>query len=87
MSTEERIRECLASLAPEHLDLHNDSALHAGHVGAQGGGGHYSVTIVSAAFAGQSTVARHRLVYRALGALMQHEIHALALRAIAPDEL
>jgi BolA protein len=87
MNTEDRIRQCLATLAPEHLDLNDDSALHAGHVGAQGGGGHYSVTIVSAAFAGQSTVARHRLVYRALGPLMQHEIHALALRAIAPDEL
>lgn len=86
MNTEDRIRQCLATLAPEHLDLNDDSALHAGHVGAQGGG-HYSVTIVSAAFAGQSTVARHRLVYRALGPLMQHEIHALALRAIAPDEL
>lgn len=74
-------------LAPESIDVLDDSASHAGHVGAQSGGGHYSLTIVSARFAGITPVARHRLVYQALGPLMQQKIHALALKALAPGEL
>jgi BolA protein len=81
-----RIRECLRALDPENLELRDDSALHAGHEGAKGGGGHFDLTIVSARFAGQSTVARHRLIYAALGPLMRREIHALSIRAYAPDE-
>ncbi|MFO7190122.1 MAG: BolA family protein, partial [Pseudomonadota bacterium] len=50
------------------------------------GGGHYRLTIVSAAFSGRSTVARHRMIYEALGPMMQREIHALAIRALAPEE-
>ena len=62
-------------------------AQHAGHAGAAPGGNtHWRLTIVSAAFAGKPTVARHRMVYQALGDLMQHPIHALAIRARAPDE-
>ena len=80
------IRESLHTLSPERLELRNDSALHAGHEGAKGGGGHFDLTIVSAKFAGQTTVARHRLVYAALGPLMRREIHALAIRAYAPGE-
>lgn len=76
-----------AALAPESLAVVDDSAAHAGHEGAKGGGGHYTVTIVSPRFAGQSPVARHRLVYQALGELMQRDIHALKITALTPDEL
>jgi len=83
---EAQIRERLRALDPETLELRDDSALHAGHEGAKDGGGHFAVTIVSAQFAGKNTVARHRLIYEALGPLMRREIHALAIRAYAPGE-
>lgn len=83
---QQQIRDRLAVLAPDRLELIDESALHIGHEGAKGGGGHYRLTIVSAAFAGKNTVARHRMVYDALGPMMQREIHALAIRALAPDE-
>ena len=87
MSTEAAIRARLAVLEPEVLELEDESERHRGHAGyAPGGGTHWRLTIVARAFAGQSTVARHRLVYQALGALMQHPIHALAIQARAPDE-
>ena len=75
------------ALAPLSLHVDDESALHAGHAGARDGGGHYRVDIVSAAFAGKNTVARHRMIYAALGDLMPRAIHALAIRASAPDEL
>ena len=84
--TEAQIRECLAALQPAALEIADDSAQHAGHAGAASGGGHYTLRIVSARFTGQSRVARHRLVYDTLGILMQHQIHALALTALAPGE-
>ena len=80
------LRERLAVLAPTRLEIEDESHLHAGHAGARGGGGHYRMTIVAAAFAGKSTVARHRLVYDAAGDLMRGPVHALAIRAISPDE-
>jgi len=83
---EAQIRERLRALDPETLELRDDSALHAGHAGAKDGGGHFAVTIVSAQFSGKNTVARHRLIYEALGPLMRREIHALAIRAYAPGE-
>lgn len=86
MTTAERMRERLAALAPETLDIADESAMHTGHEGARGGGGHYALTIVSPKFDGQSTVARHRMIYVALGDLMQREIHALSIRAFAPGE-
>ena len=73
-----------AALAPERLEIGDDSALHVGHEGARDGRGHYSVAIVSAAFAGKGAVARHRMVYAALGDMMQTDIHALAIRADEP---
>lgn len=82
---EAQIRERLASLAPESLELLDESGLHVGHPGAKGGG-HYRLTIVSPRFAGQPRVARHRMVYAALQPLMQHDIHALALNTLAPGE-
>jgi len=86
MSVTDRIREKLAVLAPLQLELIDDSHLHAGHAGARSGGGHYRLAIVSAAFSGKNTVARHRLVYEALGDMMRKDIHALAIQARTPDE-
>ena len=83
----ERMRELLTeALAPRHLAIIDDSHRHAGHAGARGGQGHFSVDIVSAAFAGKLPLARHRLVYAALDDLMQADIHALSIRARTPDE-
>jgi BolA protein len=84
--TTHRMRERLGTLAPLELSIVDESALHAGHAGAASGGGHYRMILVSAAFAGQPRVARHRLVYDALADLMQREIHALAMTLLAPDE-
>ncbi len=83
----ERIRERLSqALAPLSLEVTDDSHKHAGHAGARGGQGHFGVDIVSAAFVGKLPLARHRLVYAALGEMMQTDIHALAIRARTPDE-
>ena len=80
-------RRLEAALAPERLELIDDSAAHAGHAGAAPGGNtHWRLTVVSAQFAGKPTVARHRLVYQALGDLMQNPIHALQISARAPGE-
>lgn len=86
MTTVNAIRERLAALEPTHLEIIDDSARHAGHAGARSGGGHYRVTIVSSRFAGLGTMARHRLVYDALGTLMDGEIHALSITARVPTE-
>jgi len=87
MSVAARIRERLAALEPMELDLVDESAKHQGHVGARPGGNtHWRLTIVSPRFAGQPTLARHRMVYQALGELMQNPIHALAITARAPEE-
>ncbi|WP_175978612.1 BolA family protein [Burkholderia sp. BCC1047] len=74
-----------ASLTPLSLTVRDDSAQHAGHAGAAAGG-HFTVTIVSSAFAGKPRVARHRLVYDALADAMQRGIHALAIVAYTPEE-
>ncbi|MBF1164497.1 BolA family transcriptional regulator [Dechloromonas agitata] len=73
-----------AALQPEALAIRDDSHLHAGHAGARGGGGHYHVDIVAAAFAGKNTVARHRLIYDAAGDLMRGPVHALSICAEVP---
>lgn len=81
------MRERLAALAPESLQIIDDSAAHAGHAGAAPGGNtHWSVAIVSRAFEGKSSIARHRLVYAALGELMNNPIHAVQIHARAPGE-
>jgi BolA protein len=74
------------ALSPESLEVVDDSHKHAGHAGARGGQGHFSVDIVSPAFAGKLPLARHRLVYAALGTMMETDIHALSIRARAPGE-
>lgn len=74
------------SFAPTHLLVKDQSHLHAGHAGARDGRGHFDVTIVSSAFAGTRPIERHRLIYDALGALLETDIHALRIDATAPDE-
>jgi BolA protein len=76
-----------AALQPLKLEIEDESHKHAGHAGArESGGGHFSVTIVSAAFTGLGLLQRHRLVYDALGDTMRREIHALSIRALSPEE-
>lgn len=87
MNVARAIHERLAVLAPESLELTDESGAHVGHEGAKGGGGHYRLTIVSPRFSGKGRLDRHRLVYGALGPLMHKEIHALAIEALAPDEI
>ena len=83
-----QIRQRLAeAFTPESLDVEDDSHKHIGHEGAKGGLGHFSVTIVSAHFNGMPVLARHRAVYAALGEMMQTDIHALAIDAVASEEL
>jgi BolA protein len=87
MTVAEAIRARLAALEPLSLDLVDESAQHAGHAGARPGGNtHWRLDIVSPRFSGKPTVARHRMVYQALGELMQHPIHALAISARSPEE-
>jgi BolA protein len=79
-----RLREHLSA---ESVEIEDQSHLHAGHVGAAAGGGHYQVTIVASCFEGLNTLARHRLVYDAVGDLMKKEIHALSIQAYSEEEL
>lgn len=74
------------AFAPEELEIVDDSHRHAGHAGAKDGRGHFRVRIVSQHFAGTKTLERHRLVYAALGSLMQTDIHALSVNAQVPDQ-
>ena len=84
---QEEMRQRLAALDPVELDLADESEQHRGHAGYQAGGNtHWRLSIVSPRFAGQSVVARHRMVYQALGNLMQNPIHALAISARSPEE-
>lgn len=88
MNVAEEIVRRLQVLSPTRLELEDESARHAGHAGAAPGGNtHWRLRIESAAFAGKPTVARHRMVYQALGELMQHPIHALAISARSPGEV
>lgn len=83
----ECMKELLAVLEPLSLEIIDESHKHAGHAGSRDGGGHFLMKIVSAQFAGKNTVARHRMIYSALGEMMKREIHALTLQAHAPNEL
>jgi BolA protein len=83
----ERLESRLRSaLQPLDLRVVDDSHLHAGHAGAAGGHGHYTVQLVSERFAGLPVVRRHRLVYEAVGDMMTTDIHALSIQALAPGE-
>lgn len=82
-----RLRERLiASLAPEQLDIIDDSRKHAGHAGARGGG-HFTVHIVAQGFTGKPLLERHRMIYDLLQDMMHTEIHALSIQARSPAEL
>jgi BolA protein len=82
-----RIRTALAGhLGTEDIAIRDDSHKHIGHPGAATGLGHFHVTVRSPRFAGLGAVARHRLVYEALGDLLQTDIHAVQIKALAPGE-
>jgi BolA protein len=80
------LRQRLAVLQPVSITIVDDSHRHAGHAGARDGG-HYQLQIVAQAFAGKSTMARHRMIYDAAGDLMRGKIHALSIRAEVPGEV
>lgn len=80
---EQRLRQ---ALQPSDFVIKDQSHLHAGHAGAEEGKGHYEVRIVAEAFSDCSLMQRHRLVFEALGDLMQTDIHALKIVAKTPDE-
>jgi BolA protein len=81
------IRARLAALEPVALELEDESERHRGHAGyREGGQTHWRLAIVSPRFSGKPVVARHRMVYQALGELMQHPIHALNISARSPEE-
>ena len=81
----ERLREILTTrFAPQELSIEDESHHHAGHAGAAGGLSHFRVRIVAEAFRGKPPVARHRLVYAAVGDLMRTDIHALSVDAQVP---
>ena len=87
MSRIEQMHGMLQALHPEKIDIVDDSHKHAGHEGARSGGGHYTLYIVSTEFGGKSTLARHRMIYSALGEMMKRDIHALNIQAYTPQEL
>jgi BolA protein len=92
LNAAERISAIRAKLVeafdPDEIDIVDESHLHAGHPGARDGRGHFRVRLVSRRFAGTKPLERHRMVYEALGGLMQSDIHALSLIAFpspSPD--
>lgn len=91
MNPKERMKEIRQRLTdafqPETLGVEDESHLHEGHAGARDGRGHYRVLIIAEAFAEESLLHRHRMVYKALGDLMRTDIHAVAIDAWAPHEL
>ncbi len=87
MSRIEKMRTRLTSLNPVSLEIIDESHKHAGHAGARDGAGHYLLQIVTSEFTGKGTLARHRMIYSALGEMMQGEIHALNIQAKTPDEV
>lgn len=82
-----KIEELLtAALSPDSLLVKDQSHLHAGHAGAKDGRGHFDVTIVTEQFSGLNRLNRHKMVYAALGKLMESDIHAVRITALAPSE-
>jgi BolA family transcriptional regulator, general stress-responsive regulator len=84
-------RKLTERFAPSRLEITDESAHHAGHAGHPGGAGqggetHFTVTLVSAVFAGMGRVARQRLVYETLADELKGGVHALALTTLAPGE-
>lgn len=90
MNSEQRLAEIRqrlqAALSPESLQVEDEGHMHIGHEGAKDGRGHFRVLVVSDHFRGKTPIQRHRLIYQALGDLMQTDIHALAIDAYLPEE-
>ena len=84
--TDDITRMLSSAFAPTELLVRDQSHLHAGHKGAEGGKGHFEVTVVSGVFEGCARIERHRMVYDALGSLMESDIHALRINAFLPSE-
>ncbi|MEO6198827.1 MAG: BolA family protein [Sphingomicrobium sp.] len=83
----EMTRRLIAALEPQMMELTDDSEQHRGHGGYNPAGeSHFNLAITSAAFAGKSRIERQRMVYAALGELMEERVHALSIKATAPDE-
>jgi BolA protein len=80
------IQERLEKLNPLSLTIIDESHLHVGHEGAKGGASHFALQIVSAQFSGLSLIKRHQLVYAQLKDYIPHEIHALKIKALSPEE-
>lgn len=82
-----RIRRLLEQqMAPEALEVIDESHLHVGHPGARDGRGHFRIRITSRCLAGHDRLARHRMIYRALGDMMDTDIHALSIEAFSLNE-
>ncbi len=75
-------RQLRSALTIDSIEIVDESHLHIGHPGASSGGGHFHVTVVAENFEGLPTLARHRLIYDALGDAMQTEVHALGIKAL-----
>ena len=88
MNVADTIRRKLSeAFAPVELSIKDDSSRHEGHAGARPGGEtHFTVKIVSPAFAGLSRVERQRQVYAVLADELKSQVHALALTTLAPGE-
>jgi len=83
----EMLRRLNSALSPTSIDLIDDSEQHRGHGGYNPAGeSHFSLRIESPAFAGKNRVERQRMIYAALGELMESRVHALSIRASAPGE-
>ena len=80
------LRERLTRLVPSVLEIHDESAAHAGHPGAAAGGGHFSLLIVSEVFAGLPRLQRHQRVLREVADLLPNPVHALSIKALTPEE-
>jgi BolA protein len=89
MGVADRIKTRLTeALQPEHMELVDESALHAGHAGARPQGeSHFRLLIAANSFNGRGRLERQRMVYHALGDLMATDIHALSIKALTPEEL
>ena len=87
MNNIETMRDKLSGLDPVSVDIIDENHKHAGHAGARDGGGHYLLKIITPKFAGMTTMARHRMIYSALGEMMKRDIHALNIQAKTPDEV
>jgi len=83
----EMLRRLSSAISPAKIDLRDDSEAHRGHGGYNPSGeSHFTLAIESPAFAGKSRVERQRMIYSALGDLMESRVHALSIRASAPGE-